>query len=119
MANKRVFKKYVEALGASICDEMMISYYNVEGIDKDKVSAAIAKVLGAIGAATSQANVFFDKGVRAFESNQEYSKAKRAFFRQLFSKISSDFSQEIDEALKEFNAAIPEKARLQQKEAVQ
>lgn len=107
MANKREFKKYTEALGASLCDEMMSAYYNIEGADKEKVTAAITRVLGAIGAANSRANVFFDKGVKAFEGQGEYVKAKRDFFRQLFSKIHSDFANEVNEALKEFNAALP------------
>lgn len=107
MANKRTFKKYVEAIGASICDEMMIAYYNVDGIDQNKVQNALGKVLGAVGVATSNANVFFDKGVKAFETRKDYETAKRNFFKKLFQKISTDFSATVDEALKEFNAAIP------------
>lgn len=119
MPNKREFKKYVEAIGASVCDEMMIVYYNVEGVDQDKIRESIARVLGAVGAATSRANVFFDKGVKAFPSVVEYSKGKREFFRALFRKISTDFSTEIDAALKEFNSAIPAevKDRLRQEAA--
>lgn len=108
MANKREFKKYVEAVGASACNEMMDSFYTVEGINKDQVSKAIEKVIGATAAARANANVFFDKGVKAFASNKEYSKAKKEFFVKLFDKINSDFSNELDEALKLFNAAIPE-----------
>lgn len=108
MANKREFKKYVEAVGASACNEMMDSFYTVEGINKDQVSKAIEKVIGATAAARANANVFFDKGVKAFANNKEYSKAKKEFFVKLFDKINSDFSNELDEALKLFNAAIPE-----------
>lgn len=118
MANKREFKKYTEALGAALCDEMMISYYNVEGIDKEKVSNAIAKVLGAIGMATSNSNIFFDKGAKAFENKKEYSKARKEFFKKLFDKINSDFTGTIDEALKEFNSAIPAAVKEENKKAV-
>ncbi len=68
MANKRDFKKYVESVGAAICDEMMIAFYNVEGIDQEKTQESIAKVLGAVGKATSNSNVFFDKGQKAFNA---------------------------------------------------
>ncbi len=114
MANKRNFKKYVEAIGASICDEMMIAYYNMEGIDKEKVQSAIGKVLSAVGTATANANVFFDKGVKAFDTPKAYGVAKKDFFKKLFHKVATDFSATIDEALKEFNAAVPaeEKERL-------
>ncbi len=49
MANKREFKKYVDAIGASVIDEMIAAYYNVEKSDKDKIAEAMQKVLCAIG----------------------------------------------------------------------
>lgn len=113
MANKREFKKYVDALGASIIDEMISTYYNVENADRDKIAEAMEATLGAIGKAKNNANVFFDKGEKAFENAEEYSKAKKAFFKALFDKINTEFSEEINAALKIFNAALPaeEKAR--------
>ena len=118
MANKRDFKKYVESVGAAICDEMMIAFYNVEGIDQEKTQESIAKVLGAVGKATSNSNVFFDKGQKAFDNPKEYNRAKEAFFKQLFKKINEDFAREINEALKEFNAAIPAEVKAQMKASV-
>lgn len=110
MANKREFKKYSEALGASICEEMMLSYYNVDGIDKEKVQQALEKVLGAVGTARINSNIFFDRGRKAFEDTKSYNRAKREFFKQLFDKIVKDFSTSIDEALKLFNSALPKEA---------
>lgn len=106
--NKQQFKKAVEAVGASICNEMMTVYYNEKGVDQDKISRAVAKVLGATAAAKSNANVFFDKGRKAFASDQEYSKAKHEFFKKLFNKIHEDFNKEISDALKLFNEAVPQ-----------
>lgn len=119
MANKREFKKYVEAVGASICDEMMIAYYNVEGIDKEKTQNSIGMVLGAVGKAIGNANVFFDKGRKAFDTPRDYGRAKAQFFKQLFCKIKTELANEINEALKEFNAAIPAEAKAQQKAAAE
>lgn len=118
MANKREFKKYVEAIGASACEAMMATYYNVEGADKNEIAKAIEKVLGAVGTARSNANVTFDKGVKAFPSLSDYSKAKKDFNKKLFVKISDDFTKELDEALKQFNAAIPASVKEAQKKAV-
>lgn len=106
--NKQQFKKAVEAVGASICDEMMTVYYNEQGVDQDKISMAVAKVLGATAAARSNANVHFDRGCRSFANAQEYNKAKSAFFKKLFDKIHSDFNEEIKAALKLFNEAVPQ-----------
>lgn len=116
MANKREFKKYVEAVGASACDEMMSAYYTVDGIDKDSVSKAVEQVLCAVAAARANANVFFDKGSKAFSSRKEYSKAKQDFFEKLFEKINGDFSKQLDEALKVFNSAVPREVKEQNKE---
>lgn len=117
MANKREFKKYAEAVGASACESMMETYYNVKGVDKELVEKAITQVLGAVGAAQSHANVFFDKGHKAFESAEAYSKAKKAFFVKLFDKINADFNAELDAAIKTFNSAIPAEVKAEQKEA--
>lgn len=108
MANKRDFKKYVDALGADIIDEMVSAYYNVKDVDRDKVTKAIEGVLAAIGKAKNNANVFFDRGEKAFASVEEYGKAKKDFFKALFNKISTEFEEEINAALKIFNAALPE-----------
>lgn len=118
MANKREFKKYVEAIGASACNSMMETYYSVESADKDAISKAIEKVLGATAAARANANVFFDKGAKAFADRKEYSKAKSEFFVKLFDKINSDFTKEIDAALKMFNEAVPADVKEAQKKAV-
>ena len=118
MANKREFKKYVDALGASACDEMMYAFYTVEGADKDAISKAIEKVLLATNKARMNSNIFFDCGVKAFADHKEYSKAKAAFFKALFEKVSKEFSEEVNEALKEFNAAIPAEEKERNKAAV-
>ena len=113
MANKREFKKYVDALGAAVIDEMISSYYNVKGVDRDKVAQAMEQVLGAIGKAKNNSNVFFDRGPKSYPDMKEYTKAKEAFFKALFDKIETEFSEEVNAALKLFNEAIPadEKAR--------
>lgn len=105
--NKRTFKKNVEAMGALLCDDMLVSYYNVDGINKDGVGEAVGRVLRAVGAARANANVFFDRGRKAFNTPQEYGREKRKFFRALFKRINEDFNNELNEAVKAFNAAVP------------
>ena len=116
--NKRDFKKYVESVGDSACASMVDVYESVENVDKAKVADAVEKVIGAVAAAKSNADITFDKGVKAFNSLQEYSKAKKAFFRQLFNKIYEDFYKQLDEAVKEFNSAVPDDVKKENKEAV-
>lgn len=116
MANKRDFKKAVEAVGASIIEEMMLAYYNIKGADQAAIGNSINTVLKAIENAKDNANVYFDKGVKAFESEKEYSKAKKEFFKALFNKIHTEFSEQIDQAVKNFNQAIPQEVKDQNKE---
>lgn len=117
MANKRNFKKFADCLGASVVDEMVSAYYNVKGADKEKISEAIELTLGAIGKAKNNSNVFFDKGVKAFGSIEEYSKAKKSFFKALFAKIEQEFNDDINAALKVFNSALPEEEKARNKKA--
>ena len=113
--NKRDFKKYVEAVGDSACASMVDVFETEENVDKTKVANAVEKVLSAVAAAKTNADVTFDKGVKAFSSLVEYSKAKKAFYRQLFKKIYEDFYNDLDEAVKEFNSAIPEDVKEENK----
>lgn len=111
MANKREFKKYVDAVGANACESMMVTFHNVEGLEPKLVNDAITQVLSAVAAARSHANVFFDKGHKAFGSMEEYSKEKKAFFKKLFVKVNDDFAKELDAALKTFNSSIPQQVK--------
>ena len=116
MANKRNFKKYVDALSSSLYNEMMICYCNVDKINKEKVEEAITKILEGMAFARNNANMYFDKGVKAFANPKEYSKEKKQFFKKLFNKIAEDYSKNIDEALKLFNSAIPQEEKNKNKE---
>lgn len=109
--NKRDFKKYVEQVGDSACASMVDVYETVENVDKSKVADAVEKVISAVAAAKTNADITFDKGVKAFNNLAEYSKAKKAFYKQLFKKIYEDFYNNLDEAVKEFNSAVPEEVK--------
>ena len=116
--NKRDFKKYVERIGESAISSMVDVYDSVENVDKEKVINAVERIIGAIESAKSNADVTFDKGLKAFESVKEYSKAKKAFFKQMFNKIYDDFFTELEEAVKEFNAAVPDEVKEENKKAL-
>lgn len=118
MANKRDFKKSVDAIGAAVCNEMMTAYYNIENVDKDAIASAIEKVLASVMKAKDNSNIFFDKGIKAFPDHKEYARAKSAFFKALFNKIHNEFGEELNSALREFNNAIPAEVKEANKELV-
>lgn len=105
--NKKQFKRATDNVGASICNQMA-AYYNVDGVDREKITVAVAKVFGATKAAKAKANRFFDGRVKNFTSVKEYNKAKRIFFKKLFEDILKNFSEDTSAATKLFYEAVPE-----------
>lgn len=116
MANKRQFKKDVAVAAANICNEMVNTFYSEENVDEKKINDAIVKVLETAREATNNANVFFDKGRKAFDNPKDYSLAKAKFFKALFNRIHGDLENGFNEALKEFNAAVPEEVKAANKD---
>lgn len=107
MANKREFKKSVEALSSALVDEMMASYYNVKEADRDKIAMAITKIAGAMERAKGDANRLFKKGVKEFENASAYNLAKAKFTKEKYSKAVADYNEALEEALKAYNEGMP------------
>lgn len=107
MANKREFKKSVEALSSALVDEMMINYYNVKEADRDKISQAITKIVAAMEKAKQTAARAFDKKVKEFSNLAEYNKAKAAFTKENYDKAIADYNDALGEALKLYNEGMP------------
>lgn len=107
MANKREFKKSVDALSAAIADEMMASYYNVKDANREKIAEAITKIVSAVAKAKEQSNKLFKKGVKEFESLAAYNKAKAAHTKEMYAKAIADYNDALAEALKAYNEGMP------------
>lgn len=115
MASKRDFKKSVDAVGAAVVDELVAAYYNIKCVDKDKIANSMELALGALAKAKNNSNIFFDRGAGAFADKKEYAKAKKAFFKALFLKINTEFSEELNEAMKALNEALPAEVKASNK----
>lgn len=109
MANKRQFKKSVEALTSALVDEMMASYYNEKDADREKISQAITKIVGAMGKAKSDAGKLFGKGVKEFEDLSAYNKAKAQHTREKYEAAIAGYNDALGEALKAYNEGMPKK----------
>lgn len=107
MANKREFKKSVEALSSALVDEMMASYYNVKEADRDKIAKAVTKVVGAMGKAKSDAGKLFGKGVKEFENLAAYNKAKAQHTKDKYREAIANYNEALGEALKAYNEGMP------------
>lgn len=107
MANKREFKKSVEALSSALVDEMMVSYYNVKDADREKISAAITKIVAAMENAKKESNTLFNKGVRDFDNLAAYNKAKAQFIREQYDAAIENYNKALGDALKDYNEGMP------------
>jgi hypothetical protein len=106
--NKREYKKAVTMLGSSVCVEIFNISCTTPGIDKNATDAAISQVWNAMIEANKGANISFGKGVKKFADHQTFRKERSKYYKALFQKLSSDFSAQIDEALKVVNKATSE-----------
>lgn len=107
MANKREFKKSVEALSSALVDEMMANYYNEKDADRDKISKAITKIAMAMEVAKKTAGQLFNKGVKDFENLAAYNRAKSVFTREKYQEAIANYNEALGEALKIYNEAMP------------
>lgn len=107
MASKRQFKKSVEALSSALVNEMMASYYNVKEADREKISAAITKIISAMGKAKQDSNKLFGKGVKEFENMAAYNKAKAIHNKEKYQAAIADYNDSLGEALKAYNEGMP------------
>lgn len=108
MANKREFKKSLDALSSAIIDEMAASLYNVKESDAKKINDAIIKIAKAVVKAKKDTNVLFGKGVKEFASLAEYNKAKEAFTKQKYDEAIAHYNEALSEALKLYNEGMPD-----------
>ena len=111
MANKRVFKKYVHEVTGAVVNDMMGATYLFDKVDKDKIDKAIIDLLADSEAAIVKLNVKYDKTLKAFGNAKEYRKAKRNFYKDLYTKINGEFAKAVEKALQEFNSSFPEELK--------
>lgn len=107
MANKRNFKKSVEALTAALVDEMMASYYNEEAADREKISSAITKVISAMENAKLDTAKLFNQKMKDFSNLKEYNKAKIQHNKAKYAAAIENFNNTLNEALNDYNAGMP------------
>lgn len=107
MANKRQFKKSVDALSSALVNEMMAALYNEKAADTKKINEAIAKIAGAMVSAKKETNTLFGKGLKEFDNLQAYNKAKAAHTKQKYREAIAKYNDALGEALKAYNEGMP------------
>lgn len=108
MANKREFKKSVDALSSALVNEMMASLYNMKEANSEKINEAISKIASARVKARKETNKLFDKGAKEFANLKEYNKAKSLFTREKYDQAIARYNDALAEALKAYNEGMPQ-----------
>lgn len=107
MANKREFKKSVDALSSALVNEMMASLYNVKEADTLKLNEAISKIAQAMVAAKKDTSKLFDKGLKDFNNLSEYNAAKAKHTKEKYKEAIAKYNEALGEALKSYNEGMP------------
>lgn len=110
MANKRQFKKSLEALSSALVSEMMAALYNEKVADSDKINEAISKIAGAMLKAKNDTSLLFGKSMKEFENLKAYNKAKSEFTKEQYQKAVADYNESLEAALKAYNEGMPKNA---------
>lgn len=107
MANKREFKKSLDALSSALVNEMMASLYNVKEADQAKITEAINTIAQAMVKAKKDANVLFGKSMKEFANAREYNEAKAKFTKEKYDQAIARYNEALGEALKAYNEGMP------------
>lgn len=113
MANKRRFKKNIDTLCGGICAQFLFIQEEHPEISMEVITRNINRVLSAAKKAKDEANHYLGceekKGGRP--DKKENAIAHRKFTKNLFDGIKTEFSKEIEGALRDFNENLPESVK--------
>lgn len=111
MADKQEFKKFINKVSDGIISDMAYAAMSLDGVDTDIADEAIIEIMKAGGDAIMKSNVKFDKTPKAFANLHEYRVERNKFFSSLYKKITKEYGDKVQDALKKFNAAVPAPAK--------
>lgn len=113
MANKRILKKQIRYMCGDLAGECIIARSIVPGIDGNRMGEIVVKIARLQDATLRRASFSFDKSAADFENRHEYRKERRGYNARAFKTLINEFNHQVEEIVKEMNAALP----AEQKEA--
>ena len=108
MANKRQLKKQIKYVCGDLATELLIASHALKGFDRQEVSRIVGHIAELQQGALKHASFAFDKSHKSFESCADYNKARAAYNRQAFKKLTDEFNEKVAAIVKEMNAAMPQ-----------
>ncbi len=107
MPNKRQLKKYVRHLCGSVAGECILARA-IDDADPQLIGQAIVEVADLQDATLQLVSFSFDKGQREFDDAKAYRRARRAYYRKAYAKLTKEFHEGLNNAVSTLNKALKE-----------
>lgn len=118
MANKRQLKKFIRNFCGAAAAEILLARAAFPQMDRKKVYDIVKEIASLQSAALNCVTLTFPQSPDAFENSRQYSKARKAYFREAYSKLIEGFDAKMTDIVKKMNEALPEEARKEIKEFI-
>lgn len=112
MSNKRLLKKEIRNICGALAGECIIAKMAIADIDKAKMDEIVYKIADLQETAVKRVSVSFDRTPASFDYDMKaYNTAARKYYKAAFKALKDDFNKNVEEIIKEMNAALPAAAK--------
>lgn len=111
MANKRQLKKNIKAVCGDLAAEILIARNMFNGFDNKAVESIVCEIAELQVSTLARTTFAFDKDAKSYGDRHAYNKARAAYNRQAYNKLSSDFKAGVLKIVKDMNASMPQELR--------
>lgn len=117
-ANKRLLKKEIRSICGALAGECVVAKITIPGVNPEEFNKIIYELADLQESALRLVSVDFPQGPSSFDSKKAYVEARRAYFKEAFTKLKIEFNKRVEEIVKEMNAALPEEQKKANKDSV-
>ncbi len=111
MTNKRQLKKHIRYVCGELAVTLLIANAGVRGFDTEKTPEIVGKIAILQETSVAHVSISYDKVASDFENRKAYNAARAKYFATAYAKLLKEFGDQVQEIVKEMNAAMPQEAR--------
>lgn len=109
LTNKRDLKKYINRMSEEVAQSILPAAVVAKVIDNEKAENILTDISMLSTKALSKINISFDKSPEAFASVKAYAAAKKAYYREAYAKLLTEFEDGIQKLIEPINKALTQK----------
>lgn len=110
-SNKRILKKEIKMICGALAGECVVAQMTIPGIDNNAFTKIIFELADLQENAIDKISISMPQTPKSFANNQEYRKARRAYFKAAFKRLKDEFNNHIEAIVKEMNVALPQEQK--------